>query len=297
MQSFLRRPDVSTTLPRKKTVSKQTGLQKQILQKSMKSTYSAWQNENPNMKLCFSKFCTLRPSHILPYVKAHLNQCLCEYCENMDLKLKVINQVVQAKNLDCEIRDRYHASDITICPPSDDARKLHKLLCTDCKKFQECGVDAYLQPLDVAAENKVSWQVWGNTTVRGNLRKALLPRSGQFKKLIQEMKSELKILPNHLFQARWRQQKFWEIVKNPAKVSVVCIMDSAENYTCLLQNVVQSAHWAKVQVTIHPVVCFYSCSCGDPDSVRDSVIIVSNDAKHDSHAVAVFVNTVMFCST
>lgn len=221
MQSFLRRPDVSTTLPHKKTVSKQTGLQKQILQKSMKSTYSAWQNENPNMKLCFSKFCTLRPSHILPYVKAHLNQCLCEYCENMDLKLKVINQVVQAKNLDCEIRDRYHASDITICPPSDDARKLHKLLCTDCKKFQECGVD--LQPLDVAAENKVSWQVWGNTTVRGNLRKALLPRSGQLKKLIQEMKSELKILPNHL-------------LKNPAKVSVVCIMDSAENYTCLLQN-------------------------------------------------------------
>lgn len=211
--------------------------------------------------------------------------------------IKVINQVVQAKNLDCEIRDRYHASDITICPPSDDARKLHKLLCTDCKKFQECGVDAYLQPLDVAAENKVSWQVWGNTTVRGNLRKALLPRSGQLKKLIQEMKSELKILPNHLFQARWRQQKFWEIVKNPAKVSVVCIMDSAENYTCLLQNVVQSAHWAKVQVTIHPVVCFYSCSCGDPEPVRDSVIIVSNDAKHDSHAVAVFVNTVMFCST
>lgn len=276
MQSFLRRPDVSTTLPHKKTVSKQTGLQKQILQKSMKSTYSAWQNENPNMKLCFSKFCTLRPSHILPYVKAHLNQCLCEYCENMDLKLKVINQVVQAKNLDCEIRDRYHASDITICPPSDDARKLHKLLCTDCKKFQECGVDAYLQPLDVAAENKVSWQVWGNTTVRGNLRKALQPRSGQLKKFIQEMKSELKILPNHLFQARWRQQKFWEIVKNPANVS---------------------AHWAKVQVTIHPVVCFYSCSCGDPEPVRDSVIIVSNDAKHDSHAVAVFVNTVMFCST
>ncbi|CAM4685940.1 unnamed protein product [Leuciscus chuanchicus] len=156
----------------------------------------------------------------------------------MDLKLKVINQVVQAKNLDCKIRDRYHASEITVCPPSDDARKLHKLPCID-RKCQECGVDAveaYLQPLDVAAEEEVSWQVWGNTTVRGNLRKALLPRSGQLKELIQEMKSELKILPNHLFQARWQQQKFWEIVKNPPKDSVVCIMDFAENYTCLLQN-------------------------------------------------------------
>jgi len=195
------------------------------------------------MKLCFSKFCTLRPSHILPYVKA---QCLCEYCENTDLKLKVINQVVQAKNLDCKIRNRYHASGIIVCPPSDYARKLHKLACID-RKCQECGVDAvelYLQPLNVAAENEVSWQVWGNTTVRGNLRKALPLRSGKLKELTQKMKSELKILPNHLFQARWQQQKFWEIVKNPPKDSFVCVMDFAENYTCLLQKEVQSAHWA-----------------------------------------------------
>ena len=63
-------------------------------------------------------------------------------------------------------------------------------------------------------------------------------------------------------------------------------MDFAENYSCSAHDEAQSAYWTTEQVTIHPFMAFINSS--DSSSAfteNEAVIIISNDLKHDSHAV------------
>lgn len=60
-------------------------------------------------------------------------------------------------------------------------------------------------------------------------------------------------------------------------------MDFGENYSCFFQDEAQGAHWARQQVTIHPIVAFYHCPI-DNEIVEDTYVFISEDIKHDSHA-------------
>ena len=62
------------------------------------------------------------------------------------------------------------------------------------------------------------------------------------------------------------------------QVELLGVLDFAENYHCTSQD--------EVQVTIHPIVFSYSCSCGM--IVTESRIIVSDDLSHDTAAVQTF---------
>ena len=67
-------------------------------------------------------------------------------------------------------------------------------------------------------------------------------------------------------------------------------MDFAENYSCVAQQEVQSAHWSHNQVTIHPTVAYYRCQEeGCEDIVMEHLIFVSDDKTHDAAAVHKFV--------
>ena len=64
------------------------------------------------------------------------------------------------------------------------------------------------------------------------------------------------------------------------------VLDFAEN-----QDEIQSAHWAVNQVTVHPIVVYYSCAdCTIQHVVQEAVVIISEDLKHDGHAVQHLVN-------
>lgn len=56
-------------------------------------------------------------------------------------------------------------------------------------------------------------------------------------------------------------------------------MDFAENYTCQVQDAVQSQHWANVQVTLHPFVIYF----------RENTILKNvNYLHHDVNGVYFF---------
>lgn len=67
------------------------------------------------------------------------------------------------------------------------------------------------------------------------------------------------------------------------------VMNFAENFTCITQNEVQSAHWTKMMVTLHPMVTYYTCKMDgcDHGTVLEAIHIVSKDMVHTS-AVAHF---------
>ena len=66
-------------------------------------------------------------------------------------------------------------------------------------------------------------------------------------------------------------------------------MDFSKNYTCRVQNEVQSAFKDSNQVTIHPMMVYYKVKTdGDWILKKHSLIEISDDPKHDAHFVHLF---------
>ena len=94
----------------------------------------------------------------------------------------------------------------------------------------------------------------------------------------------------HLFQAHWQITHFAELTKKIPDGRAAITIDFAEKKTCISQNEVQWAYWAKDSVTIHPEIVYYRC-LADGGIVEEAVDIISNNLKHDIHAVHEFMNS------
>ena len=98
----------------------------------------------------------------------------------------------------------------------------------------------------------------------------------------------MKTMPKHLFTAQWQYAMFLQQQKTVKPGQLITVMDFAENYRCVNQDEVQSAYWNYKQATVHPMVNYYMCdTCGK--IVTATVVAISDDLTHDSHAVEIFI--------
>lgn len=65
---------------------------------------------------------------------------------------------------------------------------------------------------------------------------------------------------------------------------VVCL-DFAENYTCYVQNAIQSHHWASNQVTLHPYMIYFR---KDEKVQHINHVLISEKVTHDANSVHLF---------
>ncbi|XP_070564656.1 trichohyalin-like [Ptychodera flava] len=294
IQDFYIRPDQSVELPGKNSVRKKTLQQQHILNRSLKDVHHEWLQENSDSgeEVELSKFCELRPKNVKLQKQRQFNQCLCEYCINVELKLKEINKAAQRHNLlDVRIKNKYDANDIGLCH-KEDGSQYHKLDCIK-RSCTECGVYLIKERLSPLVRHKstVTWYRWETVSegAENRKKKSLVGKTRTTEDLVNELIEELTPFPQHLFNAYWQYAQFTNATKkHPSDTKVLC-MDFAENYTCQLQNEVQAAHWTHTQVTIHPVIAYYK---EKGKEVREAIIFVSDDLNHDSHAVHVFTGIV-----
>ncbi len=74
-------------------------------------------------------------------------------------------------------------------------------------------------------------------------------------------------------------------------LSGVLVVYFAMNYTCFLQDEVQSYHWAPPQVTIHPYYAYINSSKEiSAPTHTEAIIIISPDPQHDAAAVSKYLN-------
>ncbi len=93
----------------------------------------------------------------------------------------------------------------------------------------------------------------------------------------------------HLFIAKQQQEQFQESLQNISEHELVEVMDFGQNYLCIYQDEAQGAHWHHSPVTIHPVVTYVKYPGPDrKETFREDIICISDDLKHDRHAVKVF---------
>ena len=111
VEEFYTRPDIGTDLPFKKRVSKKKLEAAKVLDRSIDRVYEEFQEQNPEINVSRSKFASLRPGHVKTMAKNKFNQCLCEYCTNIELKLHPLNKFLEIKRRsDYKITDHYAAS-------------------------------------------------------------------------------------------------------------------------------------------------------------------------------------------
>lgn len=155
--------------------------------------------------------------------------------------------------------------------------------CVDCGTD---GVVSFFTPLMRETSNqKIKYIKWERMTKEKNGKQVtqIMPKTYEksVTEVVLDLAKELDKLAAHLFVAAWQQNQFLQLLKSVPSHWVILNMDFSENYSCVNQNEVQSAHWGHNNITIHPAVSYYRCpneNCND--TIQESLIFVSDDLVH-----------------
>ena len=267
----------------------------------MQAAYLQFKFEHRNIDISFSKFSKLRPMHVLPACKTARMQCLCEYCVNIKFKLHALhNKCHRVQMNGLVITHKHELSYFTLCS-RDEEELYHRRNCVD-KECDACGtrkVNEHFEPLvQNFNDDEMTWKCWQSdkytktkkdgTGEQEAKHTVMKEKTGTVTTFLQDTCVELYPFSKHL-NAKWQATQFESVKSNPPKSWVIMCMDYGENYNCYFQDEAQSAHWSYQQATIHPIVAYYKCQdCDAP--MHQSIVIVSDDTKHDYHAVQHFIS-------
>lgn len=92
-------------------------------------------------------------------------------------------------------------------------------------------------------------------------------------------------LLTHDFIAKNQASYFTTIKENVEEGVFIVSLDFAENFTCKIQDSVQSSYWSNVQVTLHPYVIYYR----ENNKLKHlNFVAVSENLQHDHCSVHLF---------
>ncbi|KAK0050883.1 stomatin-like protein 2 mitochondrial [Biomphalaria pfeifferi] len=231
-----------------------------------------------------------------------MQSCLCEFCMKIFLYMEGINKfLIKKGHRELTLKNPGSSLDLTLCPRTN-ANYFHKLQCIE-RSCRNCGVDLinkYFEPLKNCMDELAEWSIWSKMTDEyvqsdGTLRKVTkwrpVNKEGPFNELVTSMQKDLEKFSLHLFTANWQQQQFADLKQGLPCNWLLLVSDFGQNFTCHHQDEIQGAHWARTEVTIHPVVSYYR----DKDLiVKESMFFLSNDLKHDGHASQHFQTKVIY---
>lgn len=285
--------------PDKKSARMNTDLEPEprgILERTLLSLHKEFCSEHPEIKVCFSTFCSLKPKNLLASTHHSIRACLCEVCTNVRLKVEALDNVAQIQGVPAaKIGDVYRAADLSMCQKA--GAKFHKRKCIE-RTCMDCGIGALHQHLEELEPHRtllVSWVRWELAPVQLKkkaddkeappvMRKKDVLKTGTVADLTNEFEREVGPLSEHLHTATWQNNQYSSLKADLPIGHVLMVLDFAENYACLTQDEVQSGHWHHEQATLHPIVSTYHCKQCD-GSVTEYLDFITPDNTHDYHAV------------
>ena len=273
----------SVTFPDKKLVSKKSKRPRQVLNRTITQLYCDFKKKYPGINISRSTFSSLRPKHIKLMKFNKRNSCLCEYCENINLKLKACNKFPSFP-----YSNKFLLNSDSLC---EHTGQFPAVKCID-RKCSECGIQKVSEKMSKFMANygteNVTYEVWGRVKYEHKAifktKLAEVTKTTSVRQLISELLKDLVKFAKHVFIWEWQNLQFKEAQEKLPRGVLLTVMDFQQNYTCEGQDQAQSAHWAQQQVALHPTVSWYRCMEHDK-IVKESIIHISEDLLHDYHAV------------
>lgn len=252
---------------------KKAKLQKRHLMCSLKDIYALFRCEHSDIEIGLSKFCSLRPSNVLPSSTMPRNVCLCQHHDNIRLLCDCLTKEIPSF-------PSYSSSfvDAFVCDGSSELCMTGN--CKNCPDF-------FTTLRDEAPLNEdTTWYEWERVTVDptdGNdkpLRKMLkVHKEGTIEEALDSLESKIPSFLQHVFVKRNQAKFFEEKIQNCKPKEAIVHIDFSENYSCFQQDEVQAAHWHQQQITLFPVAIWTRDPSGNITCT--SHVIVSDDLSHE----------------
>lgn len=242
-------------------------LQKLLLQYTLKELYQLFKNDNPDLKIGFSKFAELRPKQcVLGNDKNTWNCCVCIYCQNLKLILEPLGKNLKIDTILSEIVC-YLSSEVCMfsqcrsCKGIDDIEEICENLLNnnDCVsvRYKQWTTDASL------SDNQVS-----RSEYIGNVSRALID------------------IKEHYFLNLQQKSYYQSSKSNLQQHECVMVVDFGSNYSLQLQDSIQAYFFQTPSVTLHPFVIYYLDKLGKQQC--QSFCAISDCTEHNTASFYAF---------
>lgn len=236
---------------------------------TVKETLEMFKKEHPDIKIGNTVFKSLRPTQVKLQSQWKFNMCICQKCGNATLKLTALRSagILGFSTIDTLV-------DGTMC----SYEKFPQPKCVD-RECDLCVIENINEHDLLDYSNLICYEEWEKNEQN---RVTLTTKETTGGDLLYKLCSEAENLATHLINAKWQGNQLRKMIQSLPEKTLLSVLDFAENYTCIPQNEVQSAHWYHEQATLHPTVLWYK---KDGNILRHTVAAISDDKTHDSHAV------------
>ncbi|GBN16623.1 hypothetical protein AVEN_110555-1 [Araneus ventricosus] len=266
VKKFYQLDEQSRILPGMKdvvSIGKKVYERKRLILCNLSELYSSFKLEYPNLKIGFSKFCSLRPkwcvlagasgTHLVCVCTIHQNVILLIHGAGFEEEYKQLMSyiVCEGAGRECMLR---HCDK---CPSKDNLVQFLQA------KFE-----------DYDDEDIVEYNQWVSTD-----RTEMIRCSTSVGELIEKLVEKLNKLIPHSYIAK-SQSSFFKNLKGTASSNTAVVsMDFSENYAFTIRDEAQGYHWNSNSCTIHPVMIH----CKDTSNVKLIIplCIISDDLKRD----------------
>ena len=265
-----------------------------ILKLTCKQIRQKFLDEHPWVKIGQTAFNRLKPIGIKLMRHAKSYQCLCDVCDNVSMLLSSIKQSMLRSGMASPIQfdDLLAFTKTSVCD-------LNSVECVE-RQCSTCNSHSLLKPMFTdwlqSDDNiKISYMNWTRVSELVNGKTISKIRKVEKTKSRADIFTDLLEMfvnyPSHLKNAVSQLKSYKKCKMSLRDDEVLVVVDFAENYVCKQYAEAQSAYYSRNSVTLHPMVAIFS---QDSDIIRDSVVVISEDLRHDSSAVKVFIQTLAY---
>ena len=165
--------------------------------------------------------------------------CLCEYCANIELLLKALQNKVDQTCETCAIIKQHMRSKDTmllavLCPPEQHFFK-HACVHGECN---ECSDKLKLLLQDLKHMEKhtkvLQWYRWHTDKTTKKL--VLGHVTGSLDNWLELLEEDCIFMRKHLFTAKWQHFQGSKLMREVPKGCVVQVIDFGQNYSCIAQD-------------------------------------------------------------
>ena len=281
-----------------------------FLKTTMSEAYSHYtKRQTSKSRRAWSKstFNRYRPKNLKLVKHIPEQGCLCEDCLNCDLKRRKLSAKVKGISNRISVNLFKTMCNTTTKNPEDCVMTDFNLRCIQ-RKCAFCGVGK-LSSVMLDEENKfvdwdeeVEWTQWERktkTVIKGGVPKKrcaleISHKKTTLRQLFISFQESLKSMAVHQFNVRHQDSQFDQIRENLRPGDVLMICDFNMNYSHKQIEEPQSTFFSRRQTTCHNTVAYFPCPMpGCNLLAKDEIMCISDDLKHDAHAVQAFTDEML----
>ena len=312
---FWASPDISRTTPNKRDIVRKrlapkiyVAHPKQILDKTQTEAYMEIKTKYPEIKMGQRVFESCKPFYIATPRSQDRVSCCCRV--HVETRMLFQSCMEFRRQLDEQLpEEKYtvykHVSDLVnemLCPKKN-GNEYHKPLCLQ-RNCENCGIDGFkisnkendiTETAPIVKWRKFEYVVIGVNSDNSEKKKLqLVDKLTPPGEMFLHFKNLLQRYPSHQFRANWQNQQLRELVENLPLGHAVAVHDYFENYTCSMQDQIQSLYFLQVQASIHITILHRHALLGidgiesteeNPFVITEHIFVISSDCKHDHHSV------------